>query len=351
MKASTLKYVADKLGVSVSTVSRAVNNKEYVKEETRQRVIEALKEYNYVPNDIARSLKLQSSMTIGVVIPDICEVFFGEIIKGIDSVVAAEGYTIIVADTNESKKNEKKYLEMLYQKRIDALVLATVDLDGNSVKQYLHSSIPVVFIDNIPRLNSIDSITIDNRLASKMAVKALIEQGHTKIATIIGLIEETTGYERMQGYKEALEEASIPYEPELVKFGNYKEEDGFRCMNHLLNNFKEYDFTGLYVTSEMMTFGAIKAIHEHELNIPQDISLVGFDVHDKAGLVNPTIATIRQPETLIGKRTGELLLRRLKAMKEEQNEENIKNEEKREIVAEKILLQPSLMEGKSVRKL
>lgn len=339
MKASTLKDVADKLGISVSTVSRAVHNKEYVKEETREMVLQALKEYNYIPNEIARSLKAQSSMTIGVVIPDICEVFFGEIIKGIDSVLASCGYTIIVADTNESKKNEKQYLEMLYQKRIDALVLATVDLSGKSVGQYLNSGIPVVFIDNIPKLTEIDTITIDNRLSSNMAVKALAEAGHRQIATIIGSIEETTGYERMQGYKEALEQIGVPYQKELVRFGNYKEKDGFGCMDSLLNLREEHPFTSVFVTSEMMTFGAIKAIRSHGLRIPEDISLIGFDIHDKAGLVSPSIATIRQPEMLIGKRSGEMLLKRLKRSKEESGEM---------FTAEKILLQPSLTIGQSI---
>lgn len=342
MKASTLKDVADKLGISVSTVSRAVHNKEYVKEETRELVLQALKEYNYIPNEIARSLKAQSSMTIGVVIPDICEVFFGEIIKGIDSILAPCGYTIIVADTNESKTNEKKYLEMLYQKRIDALVLATVDLSGESVKQFLTSGIPVVFIDNIPKLSQIDTITIDNRLASNIAVKALSEAGHKQIATIIGSTEETTGHERMQGYEEGLELWGIPYYQELVRFGNYKEKDGFACMESLLNQRKEHPFTSVYVTSEMMTFGAIKAIRSHGLRIPEDISLIGFDIHDKAGLVSPSIATIRQPEMLIGKRSGEMLLRRLRAGKEEAEER---------LTAEKVLLQPSLTIGQSITEI
>ena len=122
-----------------------------------------------MPNEVARSLKKQSTRTIGVVVPDICETLFGTIIKGIDQVVSPHGYSIIVADTNESRKNEQKYLELLYQKRIDALVLATVDLNGRKVLQYLNSKIPVVFIDNIPKLKvPIESVTIDNAKASEM---------------------------------------------------------------------------------------------------------------------------------------------------------------------------------------
>ena len=339
MSVTTLKDISDKLGISVSTVSRVVHNKMYVKKETKEKVLLALQQYNYIPNEIARSLKAHASMTIGIVIPDICEIFFGGIIKGIDSVVSPYGYTIIIADTNESKENEKKCLEMLYQKRIDALVLATVDLTGESVKRFLGTSIPVIFIDNIPKLNNIVSITINNRIASKIAVNQLIKAGHTEIATIIGSIEETTGFERMQGYKEALEQADLPFYEQLIQFGKYKEQDGFQCMDRLLKRRSKRSFTAVYVTSEMMTFGAIKAIQKHGLKIPRDISLVGFDVHDKAGLLCPKIATIRQRENLIGKKTGEMLMEGLK---------NGKGRNMQLWDLKKILLQPEFICGESI---
>lgn len=339
-KSSTLKEIAEKLNVSVSTVSRAVNKKEYVKEETRERVLKALEEYHYVPNEVARSLKKQSTRTIGVVVPDICETFFGTIIKGIDQVVSPHGYSIIVADTNESRKNEEKYLELLYQKRIDALVLATVNLNGKKVLQYLNSKIPVVFIDNIPKLRiPIESVTIDNARASQIAVEYLLEHGHQRIATIMGSIEETTGYERVVGYKRTLTEHGITVDDHLIQYGNYKENEGYLCMRRLLENRPKASFTSVYVTSEMMTFGAIKAIRQYGLRIPNDISLIGFDVHDKAGLVHPSITSVRQPEAMIGTRTGELLLERLShidagRMDDRENE--------------RFLLEPYLEEGQSV---
>ena len=339
-RSSTLKEIAQKLNVSVSTVSRAVNNKEYVKEETRERVLKALEEYNYVPNEVARSLKKQSTRTIGVVVPDICETLFGTIIKGIDQVVSPHGYSIIVADTNESRKNEQKYLELLYQKRIDALVLATVDLNGRKVLQYLNSKIPVVFIDNIPKLKvPIESVTIDNAKASEIAVEYLIRHGHHRIAAIVGSIQETTGYERVAGYKRALAGHGIPVDDNLIRYGNYKENDGYLCMRELLDNRFQTSFTSVYIMSEMMTFGAIKAIRQYGLRIPEDLSLVGFDVHDKAGLVYPSITTIREPEAMIGTRTGELLLERLACMEAGQvcGRKN-----------ERILVEPYLEIGQSV---
>lgn len=338
MEASTLKDIADKLNLSISTVSRAVNNKTYVKEETRKRVLEALEEYNYVPNEIARSLKLQSTKTIAVIIPDICETFFGEIIKGIDKVVSPKGYSIIVADTNENSENEKNYLEMFRQKRIDALVYATVDLSGLPIKKYLPNLI-TVFIDNIPNLKDIDSVTIDNEQASRLAVEYLLEEGHRQIAAIIGSVKETTGYARREGYLRTLKENGVEVDEMLIQYGNYKEDDGFGCMESLIQNKAAHPFTAVYVTSEKMTFGAIKAIREYGLRMPDDISLVGFDVQDKAQLINPSITSIRQPENMIGNRVGELLLRRL-----QEKDRGVSS-------AEQILLRPSIMIGQSVRKL
>jgi len=340
---NTLKYIAEKLGVSVPTISRVINNKAYVKEEMRQKVLEGLKKYNYVANENARSLKTQTTNTIGVAVPDISEVLFGSIVKEIDKVVSAKGYTLIIVDTNESKKNEHRYLKMLNQKRIDALVLATVDLTGDSVKPYISHSIPVVFIDNIPRLENIDSVTIDNQKASMIAIDFLVKNGHKDIATIIGSKEETTGSERLQGYFLGLEAAGISVNDDLVEYGHYKEVDGYNCMCDLLKKRHENYFSAVYVTSEMMVFGAVKAIKSFGLKIPEDISLIGFDVHDKTGLVSPCIATIRQPEEQIGKTTGELLLQKLS------NKEN--QEKTKTAKTGKVMLEPYLVEGQSVKNI
>ncbi len=338
---NTLKYIAQKLNLSVSTVSRAVNNKSIVNEKTREKVLEALKEYNYVPNEVARSLQAKATKTIGVIIPDLSEVFFGQIIKGIDDVVSHMGYSIIVADSGENREKEEKYLDMLFQKRVDALVLATVMLKNKKVKRYLAHDIPVVFIDNLPEIDqSIDAVMIDNVKASKIAVNHLLSLGHKDIAVIIGSIEETTGYDRLYGYKSALREAGIRINENLIEYGNYKEDKGFECMERLIKKRTKNPFTAVYVTSEMMTFGATKALKNNGLDIPGDISLIGFDVHDKTGLVSPEISTIRQPETMIGRQAGELLLKRLKD-----------TQEHNEPVGQRILLDPYLEPKQSCKKI
>ena len=309
----TLKDIAKELNVSVSTISRVVNNKSYVSPKTRKMVLEGLAKYNYVPNQVARSLKKRSTETVGIVIPDISENFFAQIIKGIDEILGRKKYSIILADSNESSKKEEHYLRLLYQNRIDALVLATVSKDYTALNMYFGNNIPVVFIDNIPDLDhDIDCVIINNQKASIIAVNHLIENGNRDIAIIVGSPNETTGYERLEGYKRALEHHNIPVNENLIKFGNYKEDTGYSCMKELLENRSNNPFTGIYIGSEKMTYGAIKAIKEHNLSIPEDIALVGFDVHDKSGLITPGITTIRQPENDIGKIVADLIIKRLK---------------------------------------
>lgn len=314
MNAGTLKDVASRLNLSVSTVSRVVNGKGYVKEETRQRVLECLETCNYVPNEIARSLQARESMTIGVVVPDLCETYFGRIIKAIDRVVADAGYMLVVTDSGESRTQERRYLDGLYQKRVDALVLSTVDVDEPNVQRYLASGTPVIFLDNMPRIDGEDVhyVLVDNQQASGLAVQTLIDRGHEQIALVVGALDESTGYERREGYCRAMEKNGIAIDPALIAVGNFKSDGGYACMRRLLENRQEHPFTAVHVTSEMMTIGALQAIREAGLTVGKDISLVGFDVHDDLGLATPTIATVRQPEDEVGQRIGKMLLQLLK---------------------------------------
>lgn len=342
MNNSNLKFIANQLGISASTVSRALNGKNGVKLETRERVLEAARRFNYIPNEVARSLQKSSTNTIAVVLPDISEVFFGIIVKEIDKLAMQMGYMILLADTHEKVEQEQKYLDMLFERRIDALVLATVCMDGHTVKRFVQSRRPVVCIDNIPQIEGVDAITIDNREASRIAVRHLIENGHKQIAGVFGSLEETTGIERYIGYTEALECAGIKSpDKELVEIGDYKWASGYRCMQNLLEKRKKHPFTAVYLTSEKMTFGALRAIEEAGLKIPEDISLIGFDIHDTEAYLSRKIVSVRQPEAAIGKKAGEVLFSKLMT-------ENAQNEQ---YPGKHTFLSPYLQEGETVKKI
>lgn len=308
----TLKDIARELNLSVSTVSRVVNGRDNVNGKTREMIAEYLKQHKYTPNQVARSLKGNTTKTIGIIVPDICEVFFGQIIKGIDQVVSRNDYSIILVDSHEDKHKEERYLELLYRQRVDGLVVATVNLNAIKINDFINDEKPVVFIDNLPNLQfPFDAILTDNIAASKMAVDHLLENGHRRIAVIVGSPEETTGADRLNGYRQALQSAGIPVDESLITFGDYKEKSGYLCMKKLLDNRAKSPFTAVYVMAEMMTVGAIKAIRDAGLSIPEEIAIVGFDVHDKADLMNPGISTIRQQEQKMGQMVGELLMKRL----------------------------------------
>lgn len=336
MRDCTLKQIATELGISVSTVSRAIGGKSVVKKETAQRVNELAKKYSYTPNEVARSLQKRSTKTIAVVLPDISETFFGLIVKELSGVLEANGFMIILADTKESSQREIKYMEMLYNRQVDAAVVATVALDGSSVERFSDNNKPIVFIDNIPKTENIDAVTIDNKKASIMAVNYLAGKGHSKIATIIGSKEETTGFERYNGYLEGLEKNGIFSDDNLIAYGDYKYDSGYTAMKKMLENYDNSPFTAVYVTSEKMTYGAIQAINEKGLKIPEDISVIGFDIHTY-NTGSQKITSIRQPEKEIGILVGERLLKQLK------NPDKGKKKH--------ILLDPLLIEGETVCKI
>lgn len=308
---STMKTIASELGISVSTVSRAINGKTVVKEETKNKILDLAKKYSYTPNEIARSLQKSSTETIAVVLPDISETFFGIIVKEIQRVVEQSGYIIILADSNEKVDTEKKYLDMLFKRRIDALVLATVDCSGKTVRAFLDNDTPVVFIDNVPELYNIDAITVDNYAAGKLAVEHFCSNGHKNIAAIIGSDNETTGIERLEGFKLSLNENKLSFNKDLIAFGDYKQQSGYDAMVSLLKNREKNPFSAVFVTSEKMSYGALSAIYDFGLKVPDDISLIGFDVHNQPDFMHIAVTSVCQPEEEIGKKVGELITSRL----------------------------------------
>jgi LacI family transcriptional regulator len=325
--AMTLTKLAKIIGVSSSTISRVVNNKGYVSPKTRRKIQKALIEYNYTPNQVARSLKSRTTNTIAVIVPDISENFFAYVIKGIKTVLNENDYTMILCDTDENEAKEEQYINMLLQKQVDGIILATVSKHYKSLNQFLKSGKPVIFFDNLPDINiSYDAVLIDNVKASSLAVEHLIKLGHRKIGIIVGKQNETTGFERLNGYKKSISENGMEIEDRLICIGDFKENSGFECMQRLLEN---KDMTAVYITSSKMTYGAIKAITQKGLKIPGDIALVGFDIHDPSGLISPGITTIMQNEEHIGLMAAELLFRKLKS--------------EGTPVSRKVLLEPSLI--------
>lgn len=336
-----LKDIASELGLSIATISRVVNGKKHVSKKTVARVKKALARNNYLPNQVARSLKVKATNTVGIIVPDIRD-YFAYVIKSAEAVLSKFGYSIILADTNEDSEKEDLYVRILYEKRVDGLILATVSSDNSALELLSKSSIPIVFIDNLPNLpHSVDAVLLNNFKASFMAVEHLTRLGHRRIAMICGDQRETTGKERLAGYLDALDAKSIATDPELVEYGSFTVESGYACMSRLLDKMDVCGFTAVYVTSYKMTCGAVRALKERNVTFPRDISLIGFDFTDENKLFSPSITSILQPVDNIGRLVAHRLLAKIRDVS------NADRTAESSDIPQKILLDPILMTGES----
>ena len=334
---SNLKDIAKELGLSVSTVSRVINNKGYISPETRQRVMETVEKYHYSPNQVARSLRTQSTNTVGMMVPDIGE-YFSAVIKGIDEVLSERGYSMILMDTNESIAKEQTYAQLLYEKRIDGLILATVSHEAPWLDLYKRGKIPVLFFDNDPNLRDVcNLVLLDNIRAGQMAVEHLYEQGHRNIAVICGNQSETTAIKRAEGFRSAMLDKQLPIDEALVQSSDYQDDAGYQCMQTLLKNRAKHPFSAVFATSYKLSCGAIHAIKDAGLRYPEDIALIGFDIVDESRLFSPSITSIVQPSRKIGR----VLASRLLLLMEQSNPEFDDG------ISQHIMIEPILKVGES----
>ncbi|HHW48115.1 MAG TPA: LacI family transcriptional regulator [Clostridiaceae bacterium] len=313
MKA-TLKDIAEHLNVSVSTVSRVINGKGRVGKETRERVLEAIKELNYQPNEIARSLKRQSSRTIGVIVPDISNAFYANIIKGIEKVARENEKSIIVCNSDENITLEEEYVQLLAQKQVIGLIVASVGGNAEVFKQYRQHGLPIVFIDNLPKIeDNYDFVAIDNYKASYKLAEHLIEQGYRKFAIITGPLNQSTASERQEGFIKCLKDNGIEINYKFIASGEFKLESGYSIMKKWLKGIDKP--MALFAANNFIAYGAIKAINEEGLKIPEDIAVVCFDAVDVTGLIKPQITSVNQPAFDIGTIAANIIIRKEKNKK------------------------------------
>lgn len=308
----TIRDVAHKAGVSVGTVSRYLNGLK-LREYNRIKVEKAIKELNFKENIIAKGLKNNRSMTIGVVIGSLTDIFATSIVTALERTVERENYSIILCDYEDDVDRLKYKLQFLRDRSVDGLVLFPSIWPNkiiNNVNDYLHNNIPVVIIDDdFPSLET-DKIMVDNMNASFQAVERLIEMGHRKIGIINGSKDSYTSKERYKGYLNALKKYGISKESDLVKWGNYSNEGGYSATKEMLlsGNLP----TAIYATNYYMTLGAMVAIQELNISVPHELSIIGFDRFPLSEVIKPALTVIEQPASKMGRLAGEIILKRLK---------------------------------------
>lgn len=304
----TIKDIARESGVSTATVSRVINNSGYVSDKVKKQVLDMIKQMNYQPNDIARSLKQDKSRSIGMVIPDMANSYFMKIARTIQSRSFLEGYHLLFMDTEENPQKEKKALNFLLEKRIEALILAGTGSNRELIETISQSGIHIILVDrrfpNIP----LDMVAEDNLYAAKAAIEFLVGKKHRKIGVIHGPESISTARERRQGSFIGLEEAGISTDSELFYDGDYTRESGILAIRYFMK--LPDPPTAVFSSNNEMTFGIYLGLRE--LGLPLDsIEVVSFGELEFASLFQHKLSMIVQNPHKIGEIVGDLVMRRL----------------------------------------
>ncbi|MFW5656947.1 MAG: LacI family DNA-binding transcriptional regulator [Bacteroidota bacterium] len=308
----TIKDIARQLGVSASTVSRALKDHPDISKSTKDAVQELAEKLNYQPNALALSLKHRSSKTIGVIIPEIVHFFFSSVISGIEDVAYEAGFTVIICQSNEMYSREVENTKALIAHRVDGILISVT----KNTSQYKHlenimeSGIPMVFFDRIVPEITADQVIIDDEMAAYKATKHLIDLGRKRILHFSGPSNLLIGRQRLAGYLRALKEAGMEENRDLiVNVDSY--EGGFRAIRWLID--REVDFDGLFAVNDSTAIGAMHALQNHNISIPQQVAIIGFSDGRLSSISRPTLSSVDQHGYEMGSQAMLLLLERINA--------------------------------------
>jgi DNA-binding LacI/PurR family transcriptional regulator len=308
---SGLKEVARRAGVSISTVSRVLNQPELVNEQTNLRVRQVIEELGYRPSRVARRLRLESGRAnlVGLIIPDMQNPFFAEIARGVEDVAQKRGYAVFVGNSDEDAAKEQQYLDVMQAESVDGIIVPPSSEDDRAIPAVAASGLPVVCVDRRLTHSAVDTVVVDNVRGASDAVEHLIRLGHRRIAFIGGLPQLSTSRERLKGYRQALEASGIGFDPALVRQGDSRLSSGRALTRELIE--LPAPPSALLVGNNLMTLGAIEMIHRLGRRVPDDVALVGYDDMPWALAFNPPLTAVRQPGYELGQRAMELLLQRI----------------------------------------
>ena len=313
-KPTTIKDVAKKAGVSISTVSRVINDSKPVTNEVKQRVLDVIKETGYVPNPLARSLVTKKSQLLGVIVPEVTDTFSAEVLNGIEEISKMYNYDILLANTYSERELEIKNINLLRAKQVEGIVMICWDIDQEIVNLLENSGIPAVYISKTTRDFDIYNVSTQNAPATKDMTQFLIDKGHKKISLL------RTNYHisnladsRLQGYKEALSENGIEYDENLVKSCGTTYNDGYSTTKDLLAEGKKPD--AIFVTSDEAAIGCINACFDLGYKVPEDISVAGFNDVKFAKMYRPKLTTVYQPLFDMGAVAIRMVIKMIKGQK------------------------------------
>lgn len=311
----SIKDIARAAHVSHSTVSRALRNSPLVNHETAERIRRIAKDSNFRVSAVGRSLATGRTHTLGVVVTSIADPFFAEVLSGVEDAANAHGYSVILANSRADPEREVKVVHSFEERRVDGIVVMASRVGALYVPLLSKMNIPIVLINNYHPGAFAYSVMIDNVAASQAAVRFLIQLGHRRIGYLGDKSGAQSETERLNGYRQALETASIPFQPELVALGDSRPEGGVRAMDQLLALAEPP--TAVFNFNDMTAIGALSAIRVRGLRVPDDISIVGFDDLIFASHTNPPLTTVRQPKYQMGLAAIDIVMNLLAGSKTE----------------------------------
>jgi LacI family transcriptional regulator len=305
----TFNDLAQELNLSTATISRALSRPEIVAPETRTRVLEAVRRSGYQMNGIARSLRTQSTHTIGVIVSDICNPFFSSIVKAAEDVARTNGYTVLICNADEEGRNEEAALRLFIERQVSGVIRCSAGANS-SLLQVLHEkSIPLVDLDRQSGLPDIDTVILNNKLGASLATRHLIQLGHKRIAIVSGPQHLSNARDRLEGFRKALRAARIAIPKNYVEFGDFREASGFQAAERLLD--LDSPPTAIFVANNEMMAGTLSSVRQRRVKVPRELSLVGFDDARWARYLEPPLTVVSQPAELMGQKAAQLLLTRL----------------------------------------
>jgi LacI family transcriptional regulator len=309
---STINDVAKRAGVSAMTVSRVVNGTGYASTETRARVEAAIEELGYVPNALARQLRSKRTKTIALVVSDISNPFFTTIARGVEDFASGRGFSVMYCNTDESEVEEEQYLRMLIERQLDGVLLVPARSSDESFRLLQHHRVPVVVLDRRIAASAVDSVRCDSEVGAYALASHLIGLGHRDIAVLTGARTISTSVDRVAGCRRALEESGLALPDERVHYGGFmfgktNQADGHRMAQEVLDAPGPLP-TAFFCTNNFIAFGAIRALRERGLRVPDDVSIVAFDDLPQEWVSEPFLTCAAQPAYEIGRSGAELLL-------------------------------------------
>jgi len=306
----TIKQIAKLAGVSTATVSRVINSKSGVAMKTQRKVKKIIRRYRYKPNSTARSLVTKRSNSIGLLLSDITNPAYAEIVNVIEREAMKSGYVVIFFSTGNDPKLQKCGIDFLREKQVDAMIFASVFLHDPAVEKLTGEGFPFVLINRRLEHDIADYVVMDDVLGGYKATEHLIKLGHRRIGMISGPISYSTGSERLEGYRKALHEHNIPVDRKLIKMGDFRKDSGYRAAKQFIRITPRP--TAIFAANDYMAIGAFEAILDDGLRVPEDIAIVGHDDVEWASFGGIRLTTVRGDKLEMGKRAVQLLMKKLK---------------------------------------